>query len=249
MSQHARVEEISDSDSDPSEGDIENLADIITLPTRPAPSSSPAANPTLLSPSSLPTPRTSNAFKGAPAAEVKTWTCLYPIYFDASRSRGEGRMVGREHAVANPLAREIAEGAFRMGLQCELEAQKSHPKDWANPGRVRVKFEDGDKGVKNKHHLLLKIAAWLQQNPTTDRTPFKLPVPGATPKEPNPEVPTPRGWKINKILPLHSPAVTGGGVSDNLFKDMMAEMQEGGGIIPGAAGGSGQKKKEKGKKK
>ena len=30
---------------------------------------------------------------------------------------------------------------------------------------------------------------------------------------------------MGSVLPLHSAAVTGGGVSENLFKDMMAEMQ------------------------
>lgn len=60
------------------------------------------------------------------------------------------------------------------------------------------------------------------------------------------------------ILPLHSPALSGGGVSENVLKDMMAEMQ-GGGMpgIPGAPGGSidaegaGQvkRKREGGKKK
>ena len=45
----------------------------------------------------------------------------------------------------------------------------------------------------------------------------------------------PRGWKINDILPLHSPAMSGGGVSENFFKDMMAEMQQQGGA--GGAGG------------
>ena len=45
----------------------------------------------------------------------------------------------------------------------------------------------------------------------------------------------PRGWKINEILPLHSPAMSGGGVSENFFKDMMAEMQQQGGA--GGAGG------------
>lgn len=69
---------------------------------------------------------------------------------------------------------------------------------------------------------------------------------------------------MNNILPYYSPALTGGGISDNIFKDMMAEMQ---GQIPGmppgamealAAGGGGgggggpapgNKKKEKKKGK
>ena len=78
--------------------------------------------------------------------------------------------------------------------------------------------------------------------------------------------PAPRGWKIGKILPIHSPAYSGGGVSDNPFKDAMAEMQNMQGMpgmpsIPGMAGmadmlgmggdnsGAGTEKKKKDKKK
>lgn len=78
--------------------------------------------------------------------------------------------------------------------------------------------------------------------------------------------PAPRGWKIGKILPIHSPAHSGGGVSDNPLKDAMAEMQSMGGMpgmpqIPGmpnlaglmgepsAASGSEKKKKDKKKGK
>ena len=42
---------------------------------------------------------------------------------------------------------------------------------------------------------------------------------------------------MNTILPLHSPALTGGGVSENFFQEMMAEMQ--GEAAGGAGGGSG----------
>ena len=47
---------------------------------------------------------------------------------------------------------------------------------------------------------------------------------------------------MNSILPLHSPALSGGGVSDNILKDVMQEMQgaaQGGGMpaIPGMGGG------------
>lgn len=85
--------------------------------------------------------------------------------------------------------------------------------------------------------------------------PEKLPPPPAAP----------RGWKIGKILPIHSPAYSGGGVSDNPFKEAMAEMQNMPGFpgfpgmpeIPGmpgfgdsaGAGASGADKKKKDKKK
>lgn len=72
--------------------------------------------------------------------------------------------------------------------------------------------------------------------------------------------PAPRGWKIGKILPIHSPAYSGGGVSDNPFKEAMAEMQNMQGMpgfpgMPGMAGmmgespAGGSEKKKKDKKK
>ena len=68
---------------------------------------------------------------------------------------------------------------------------------------------------------------------------------------PPPPPAVPRGFKMGEILPLHSPALSGGGVSDNMFKDMMSEM--GGQLPPGmeglanmaAATGSGKPKKIK----
>lgn len=74
----------------------------------------------------------------------KSYQCIYPIYFDASRSREEGRRVKKEDAVRNPLAREIVDalqyiaGQVNVALQIVFEPSKCHPKDWANPGRVRV---------------------------------------------------------------------------------------------------------------
>ena len=53
---------------------------------------------------------------------------------------------------------------------------------------------------------------------------------------------------MNKILPLHSAALSGGGVSENLFKDMMADMQGQGGAAAGIDG-AGTKQNKKDKKK
>ena len=49
------------------------------------------------------------------------------------------------------------------------------------------------------------------------------------PNGPPPPPAVPRGWKIGTVLPLHSPAVSGGGVSENILKDVMQEMQGAGG--------------------
>jgi signal recognition particle subunit SRP19 len=109
--------------------------------------------------------------------------------------------------------------------------------------------------TETEHHLYMLVAKHLKENPTTEDSAMRLRVPGAPMPDmskPYPKPAIPRGWKMNTILPYYSPAMTGGGVSENFFKDMMKEMQ---GQMPGMApvldgadaggGGEGKKKKEK----
>lgn len=160
--------------------------------------------------------------------------------------------MGQERAVENPLAREIADATANLGLRTVFEGDKTHPLDWSNPGRVRVLLKhEGkrtDAAIKNKHHLYTLVATYLKANPTQKTTPFRLPIAGMPMPKEMPEPAIPKGWKMNKILPLHSPALTGGGVSENFLQDMMAEMQGG---IEGAGGASSgaETKKKKDKKK
>ncbi|KUI67051.1 Signal recognition particle SEC65 subunit [Cytospora mali] len=182
--------------------------------------------------------------------------CLYPVYFDAARTRAEGRRVAKELAVANPLAREIVNACRDLRLQTVFEPDKMHPQDWANPGRVKVQLKGAAgkagggggraAGVKNKHQLYILIAQHLRNNPATDKSQAlweRLPgVPAPDGNKPYPRPAVPRGWKVGEFVPYYSPAMTGGGVSENLFKDMMKEMQGGGdmaGLLGGAAGGGG----------
>lgn len=108
--------------------------------------------------------------------------------------------------------------------------------------------------LRIEHHLYILVAEYLRAHPPTQETPLKVPVQGL-PRKVVPPPAVPRGWKMGEILPLHSPGVTGGGVSENMFKDMMAEMGgEGGmGLDQGSGGkgleGEGKKKKEKKKVK
>ena len=87
---------------------------------------------------------------------TKNYQCIYPVYFDKTRSRDEGRRVKKEDAVENPLARGIVDALqhvgkeLGVGLQIVFEPSKTHPKDWANPGRVRVLVKEGGKCVSNK---------------------------------------------------------------------------------------------------
>ncbi len=70
---------------------------------------------------------------------ITRWTCIYPIYIDAKRPYGTGqRRVAREKSVWWPLSKDIAEATNRLGLGTLHEVNKAHPRDWENPGRVRV---------------------------------------------------------------------------------------------------------------
>lgn len=86
----------------------------------------------------------------------KSYQCIYPIYFDSTRSREGGRRVSKEDAVPNPLAREIVSAlsqigsTHNVGLQIVFEPTKTHPKDWANPGRVKVQVKKDGKPVSAK---------------------------------------------------------------------------------------------------
>lgn len=157
MPQHARIEEVSDSDlgdSDPSEQDPDDFAPAII---RPSSVRAPA--------NSSPPPQLQPQFR-APTSNLdntndrhKRYQCLYPLYFDANRTRSQGRRVGKELAVQNPLAREIVDAVQLLGLDTVFEPGKLHPKDWSNPGRVRVLIKEGgrvrNRGVKNSLSLLL----------------------------------------------------------------------------------------------
>jgi len=155
----ARVEEVSDSDldSDPSEGDISDLDDTpfddreIIKQRNPIPSQAQprpsAAQPSFINPSQIPSGF--QAQNVADAAKYKNFQCIYPIYFDSNRSRKDGRMVGAEMAVENPLAREIVAACSMLRLDTLFEPNKIHPKDWANPGRVKVRVKGNKVGIKN----------------------------------------------------------------------------------------------------
>lgn len=270
---HPRVEEVEDSDvemSDPSEGDIDDFdeSDILRARTDkqqqlPIRQQQPQANPHILNPSHIPSVSAGPPAGGefaiptTTAANAKAYAhfqCLYPVYFDARRTRAGGRRVGKALAVPNPLARELVNACRALRLQTLFEPEKMHPKDWANPGRVKVHLRGGDNGgnngIKNKHQLYLLVAQHLRNHPTTDdkdkgasgggsvlweRIPGGPPPPDRAKPYPRPAVP--RGWAMGDLLPYYSPAMTGGGVSENLFKDMMKEMQGGGGAPGGGGGG------------
>lgn len=179
---HARIEEVSD--SDPEEGNISDFDDDFDereilkqkAPTGPKPSQvqppASAAKSSLLNPSSIPSSsRGRDTVTGPDGQQYTTaednsvynnFQCLYPIYFDANRSRAEGRRVGKESAVENPLAREIVSACAALGLETLFEPTKLHPKDWSNPGRVKIKLKEGrNSSIKNSQCPIFSMNALI----------------------------------------------------------------------------------------
>jgi signal recognition particle subunit SEC65 len=55
---------------------------------------------------------------------MRRWTCVYPIYLDAKRPYKNGeRRIAKKDAVEWPLAKEMAEGAIRLGLKVFYEVR------------------------------------------------------------------------------------------------------------------------------
>lgn len=64
---------------------------------------------------------------------------LYPLYFDATASRQEGRRVARNLAVRDPTWEELAEAARRRDYRVETEPRAAHPRrPWKREGRILI---------------------------------------------------------------------------------------------------------------
>jgi len=75
-------------------------------------------------------------------AKEKRAIVLYPAYFDAERSREDGRRVARKLSVNGPTVEEIAAAAGALGLKPEVEAESAHPSTpWRRDGRVLVRAD------------------------------------------------------------------------------------------------------------
>ncbi|ODV86974.1 hypothetical protein CANARDRAFT_195428 [[Candida] arabinofermentans NRRL YB-2248] len=143
--------------------------------------------------------------------ELKSMQLIYPCYFDINRSEKQGRRMKKKNCVRNPLAKTILDACRQFNLAAILEPEKTHPQDFGNSGRVRVglKYEGEVQHptLKSKRDLMLKISDYLKQHQTSLQTVKELPGPpelmdgNYTPLE----VSRVKGFKMNTIVPLHSP--------------------------------------------
>ena len=83
---------------------------------------------------------------------------IWPAYFDAGKTRKEGRRVSKNAAVQSPRINEIEEAAARLGLEHELIPDKGYPKyHWSKPGMLLVEKK------QSKEQVITQIAKQLQK--------------------------------------------------------------------------------------
>lgn len=64
---------------------------------------------------------------------------VWPIYFDSTRSRSEGRMVSAYEGIKEPTLDDIITAALKAGFKPEIEREKRHPKTWyESSGRILI---------------------------------------------------------------------------------------------------------------
>ncbi|KAI9249661.1 signal recognition particle, SRP19 subunit [Phascolomyces articulosus] len=114
----------------------------------------------------------------------KNWVCIYPLYIDAGKTQGQGRKVREDIAVKNPHAYHMAIAVQQLGLSVVYEGKK-HPRDWGNPGRVRVQLFGPNKQpmhatIKDRKTLMREIAKRMPKVQETNEKPKNMVTPTTT---------------------------------------------------------------------
>lgn len=64
---------------------------------------------------------------------------VYPAYFDADRSRSEGRRVPMDLAIEEPTVDEIAKAVQQVGYDAVIEREKTYSREFKPRGAVVVR--------------------------------------------------------------------------------------------------------------
>jgi len=89
----------------------------------------------------------------------KPFIIYWPQYFEAKRSRADGRRVPKKFAVDKVKPSDIATAAKRLGYDVQQENVYKYPKTWwDDSGRVLI-----DTKGKKKSKVLIEIAKELKK--------------------------------------------------------------------------------------
>ena len=83
---------------------------------------------------------------------------IWPLYFDAKKSRNEGRRVSKNLSVENPSLELIAKAAIKAGYNnIEVDKDSRHPATWFEyKGRIVVYSNESKQKVLRKIGTALK---------------------------------------------------------------------------------------------
>ena len=84
---------------------------------------------------------------------------IWPVYFDSTKTRGDGRRVPKSLAVPSPKVLETKEAVEKLGLDYELVLDAGYPRTpWLKTGMLLVtKKESKEKVIRKIGEHLLKI--------------------------------------------------------------------------------------------
>lgn len=75
---------------------------------------------------------------------------IWPVYFDQTKTRKEGRRVPRNLAIPNPKIDEIQAAAQKMGIQTEITIGASFPKNpWNKMGMIKLEKKRAKEQIIN----------------------------------------------------------------------------------------------------
>ncbi|MGQ9530519.1 MAG: signal recognition particle subunit SRP19/SEC65 family protein [Candidatus Bathycorpusculaceae bacterium] len=81
---------------------------------------------------------------------------VWPVYFDSTKTRRDGRRVSKSLAVPSPKILEIKEAAEKIGLEHEVVPDCGYPKmPWLKTGMLLVRKREA------KAQIIKKIARQL----------------------------------------------------------------------------------------
>ncbi len=82
---------------------------------------------------------------------------VYPAYFDADRSRSEGRRVPMDLAVEEPTVDEIAKAVQQVGYDAVIEREMTYSREYEPRGAVIVQGTEDT----SKNDLVQAAAAYI----------------------------------------------------------------------------------------
>ena len=89
----------------------------------------------------------------------KPFIIFWPQYFDAKRSRSEGRRIPKKFAIDKINTKDIVKAAKHLGYNAHSEKGYQYPRTWwDDPGRVSI-----DTKGKKKSKVLIEIAKEIKK--------------------------------------------------------------------------------------